>query len=76
MRILTIILIVLIVGALFIVWQKGLNLKHPEDRKKFISSFAVWTKQVFNNVKDLTTQAISHKWLPVNNTNKTNSSSK
>ena len=74
MKILTIVLIVLVVGALFIVWQQGLNLKQPGDRKQLLSSFVVWTKNIFNNLKDITTDAMKHKWLPYNRTNSTNHS--
>jgi len=56
-------------------WKQGLNLKQTEDRGQFFSAFTVWTKQLFNNLKDITAEVMKHRWLPdTNNTNSTNHS--
>lgn len=64
MRLLIIILIVLILGALFIAQKQDTSFKDVNSISGFTSVYIKWIIQVGNNVKEVGLFAYNLKWLP------------
>ncbi len=75
MRLTTIIILILIIGAVFIVTTQKIDLGEKEGKVTFAKAFVKWIVQISSNLKDLTMHAISQNWIPEEE-NKTDSHSK
>jgi len=64
MKILTFILIFLVVGALFIIGENNLALKHPDNRDKFAELYMSWISKTFDNSRNLVGYVVKLDWLP------------
>lgn len=71
MKLLTIFIIALLIGAFFTVQIYNLDLNNPKDRETFIGKFWLWMKGTGKNVIDVTGYVVQKDWLPQNDTNKT-----
>ena len=70
MRIMVIIIVVLLVGAIFIANSQSTNFKNPGSTWLFTKTFFRWTAHIVANVKDVFVQASNLTWAPdVNSTN-------
>jgi len=58
------VIVFLIVGAFLIINSSGYNLSEKEGRSAFIKNYTAWLGQLFKNVRNLTSYAISLDWLP------------
>jgi hypothetical protein len=68
MKLSTIIIIFLLVGAFFTVRAYNIDLKNPQDRESFVGKFWLWLKQVGRNTVDVTSYVVKQAWLPSNGT--------
>ena len=64
MKIIMLILMFFIVGALFIISEKNLALKSNEDLTEFKSLYVGWLSGIFENVKSVSGSVIKMDWLP------------
>jgi len=75
MRFILIILIILLIGAFFIISNEHLSISKKENVKRFFNLYSNWLFNVFDNIKGLTANVINTRWLPKNNSsNQSNSS--
>ena len=64
MRILVIVLIFLLVGALFIINQNRIDVKEKEGKITFTKVYAKWLWDSAKNIKEVTAYIIKMDWLP------------
>jgi hypothetical protein len=64
MRVVMIVMIVLILGALFIANKEQTDFKNINSTIVFAKIYSKWVWQVGKNVKDLAVIAYHMKWLP------------
>lgn len=64
MRLLVIVMIVLVLGALLIANKEQTNFKNVKSTFIFAKVYGKWLWQVGKNVKDLAVMAYNMKWLP------------
>ena len=64
MKLLIILLIFLILGALFIIGNENLALKDRENFDKFTDLYYDWLSTLFENGKTITGYIIDSEWLP------------
>jgi len=69
MRILLVVLIFFVLGALFIISNNGLTLYNDEDFSDFSELYVLWLDSTYSNVQKVTGNAVKLDWLPeLNNT--------
>jgi len=64
MKIVALILMFLIVGALFIISEKNLSLNNPENRTEFFKSYFSWLGNLGSNSKSVVGYVAKLEWLP------------
>lgn len=64
MKIIMIILMFLIIGALFVISNENLHLNDKKELERFYDSYYLWVGNVFNNLKSVTADVIKVDWLP------------
>ena len=68
MKILILIMMFFVVGALFIISNNNLHLNESTEFGKFYDSYYLWMEQLFGNVKYVTGYLVKVQWLPSNST--------
>ena len=64
MKVLMFVIIFLMIGALFIVSEKGLDLNKETAQKTFVKYYVSWIGQTFDNLKSMSGYIIKLDWLP------------
>ena len=64
MKIISILLMFLILGALFIISNQNLALKDEENFNKFADGYYIWLNSLFENGKTITSYVVNSNWLP------------
>jgi len=64
MKIVMSILMILLLGAFFIISQNNLALKNSENVDRFVSNYASWVGDVVKNIGSLTGYIVKLEWLP------------
>lgn len=64
MKIVVFILIFFILGSLIIINNNDLNIYDKEDLKEFSDIFFSWFGGVYQNVQEITGNAVKLKWVP------------
>ncbi len=64
MKILIFIIMLLLIGAFFIISQNNLALNNSENIKTFFSSYNNWINNLIGNVGELTGYIVKLEWLP------------
>ena len=64
MKIIMFFIILLMIGALFIVSNKNLALKNSENIPLFMSYYSSWIRQLFSNGVGATGFVVKMEWLP------------
>jgi len=65
MKVGTIIIIILVIGAAVIIWQSDASLTTKEGRSEFVGRYFGWLKIVGKNTVDVTAHAVrDYDWLP------------
>jgi hypothetical protein len=76
-KILTFVIVFLVIGAVFIVVNLGLNITNKNDQSVFLGEYGKWIKQSFINAKNVVGYAVKMEWIPKEDPNqkinKTNS---
>jgi len=68
MKIYMIIIILLLLGAFFVISENKLSLRNPDDRIELGKIYFSWVAQIFQNGINLVGDAIKLEWLPENKT--------
>ncbi|MBU1136110.1 MAG: hypothetical protein KJ559_01220 [Nanoarchaeota archaeon] len=66
MRLIILVLMFLMIGALFIVSENNLALKENKSRQELKTIYLSWFEQLFNNSKNLIGYVVKLEWLPEN----------
>jgi len=66
MKIISIILIFLLIGAFYIISENNLHLKEQEELNQFVSIYVSWIASLYENSVSITGNMIKMKWLPEN----------
>jgi len=64
MKVVMLIVMFLLLGALVIISNGNLHLSDGVEREQFLDYYVVWMNSLFSNVKDLTANAVKLEWLP------------
>ena len=64
MKILIILLMFFIIGALFVISNNNLVMYKYENIEKFSEFYIEWINQIYINIQVLTGDTIDLKWLP------------
>lgn len=64
MKILMLITMFFIIGALFIISENSLNLNKIEKRGEFFTGYVSWLNSTFSNVQEVTGNVVRLNWLP------------
>ena len=64
MKILMFIVMLLFVGAFFIISQDNLSLKEQENRHILAEKYYAWTQSIFSQAGELTGYVVRMNWLP------------
>jgi hypothetical protein len=64
MKILFLVVAFLVLGALFILSEKGILLKNNENITNFVNSYSGWVKTLGENSKNLVGYISKLEWLP------------
>lgn len=68
MKILMIVIMFFVIGALFIISENNLYMGKAEDSGKFSKLYSAWLDNIFSNIKSVTGYVINLDWLPKNET--------
>ena len=63
-RIVILLIILMLLGAIFIITQNNYNLTKKNDSNEFVKSFSGWAVKVVTNSASLVGNAIKMDWLP------------
>jgi len=64
MRIFMLVLMVLLLGAFFIISNENLSLGEPYESAEFQIKYYEWVGKIWGNVKSLTGGVVKSSWLP------------
>ena len=64
MKILMLVLIFFVIGALFILENNNLKMYKHENLEKFSDLYIEWMDQIYSNVRSLTGQVVQSNWFP------------
>lgn len=64
MKLLVIILMFFIIGALFIISNNNLAMYKQENFEKFSELYVEWFNSIYVNIQTLTGEAVKLDWLP------------
>ncbi len=64
MKIFLVITIFLLVGAFFIISERGIILSESKGMEEFGDAYISWLDEIFGNSKDLAGYVVKFDWLP------------
>lgn len=64
MKIIMLIIIFLMIGALFIISENNINLREKSARNDFKVLYLSWFNQLFGNTKNIIGYVVKFDWLP------------
>ena len=64
MKIISFLIMLLLIGAFFIISENHLALKDSENREKFLGMYLEWFNKIFENSKNLIGYVVKLDWLP------------
>ena len=66
-----IVVVILILGALFIISNENLSLANGKHSRTFVHLYALWLQSIGDNMQHITAQVISSEWFPRSESNAT-----